>query len=244
MRNSIPWPHRADHRPLAIAHRGASAHAPENTLAAFRLAAELGADMWEIDVQLTADAVAVISHDAGLARMFGAEGEIADLAFAELRARAPALPSLAEVIDLAAALDQALYVELKADGSGPVASRLLTEKGFRRAGLGSFKVDEVARLAAEGCPYPLSVLVPLGADPFALSERSGADIVHLCWECGGERPQDLVTDDLLAEARRRKLGVVLWHEERKTVLDDLIRLPVLGICSNTPELVADAGRPM
>ncbi|MBN1248085.1 MAG: glycerophosphodiester phosphodiesterase, partial [Anaerolineae bacterium] len=52
------------HRPLVIGHRGASAHAPENTLAAFRLARDAGADGVELDVHLTADGVPVVIHNA------------------------------------------------------------------------------------------------------------------------------------------------------------------------------------
>ena len=55
--------------PRYIAHRGASAVAPENTLAAFRKAAELGATWVEFDAMLTADAFAVVHHDDDLKRM-------------------------------------------------------------------------------------------------------------------------------------------------------------------------------
>lgn len=238
MRNTIPFPARLDKRPLCIAHRGASAHAVENTLEAFRVAAELGADMWEIDVQLTADGQPVVSHDAELLRIFGQEGEIAQLTLGELRLRAPELPTLDEVIALAQELDQALYVEIKAAGAGRIAIARLQALGFTRAGLGSFGVAEVADMMAANCPYPLSVLVPLGADPFERAAQSGADVIHLCWERGGEHPQDLVTPELLARAEALGLGLVLWHEERRPILDDLMKLPSLGICTNQPELMA------
>ncbi|TMB12920.1 MAG: glycerophosphodiester phosphodiesterase, partial [Deltaproteobacteria bacterium] len=55
-------------RPLVIAHRGASGTSPENTLAAFRRAAELGADMIELDVQVTRDGAVVVIHDYTLER--------------------------------------------------------------------------------------------------------------------------------------------------------------------------------
>ncbi|MEO1225682.1 MAG: glycerophosphodiester phosphodiesterase family protein, partial [Pseudomonadota bacterium] len=54
---------RAKSRPLSIAHRGASAYATENTLTAFRRAALLAADMWEVDVRVTRDGVPVACHD-------------------------------------------------------------------------------------------------------------------------------------------------------------------------------------
>ena len=55
-------------RPLVIAHRGDSFHAPENSLEAARLGWEAGADAWELDVQLTRDGVAVVFHDDVLTR--------------------------------------------------------------------------------------------------------------------------------------------------------------------------------
>lgn len=224
-------------RPLCIAHRGASAHTAENTLAAFRAAAQLGADMWELDVQLSSDGVPVVSHDAGLKRRFGTEGEIAGMTAAALRTAAPDLPTFDEVVALAEELDQQLYVELKARGAGKAAIEVLGRRGFDRAILGSFDSAEVARTAEVSRRWPLSVLVRLGEDPFARADECGAGIIHLCWEKGGARPQDLVTPELLAEAQRREMQVVLWHEERPAILADLLELPVLGICSDQPELI-------
>ncbi|MFZ2099495.1 MAG: glycerophosphodiester phosphodiesterase, partial [Oricola sp.] len=228
MSRKIAWPERTSGKPLVIAHRGASAHATENTLRAFTVAAELGADMWEIDVHLTRDGHAVVSHDNSLGRIFGADGKIAELDLADIRERAPDLPTLQEVIDLAAKLDQGLYVEIKARGAGMVAAGQMEAAGFSRAAIGSFSIEEVRDLSGAGCPFPLAVLVPLGMDPFDCAERSGAGIIHLCWERGGERPQDLVTPDLLRRAKGLGIGIVLWHEERRAVLDDIEALPVLG----------------
>lgn len=242
MRNTIAFPARPDRRPLCIAHRGASQHAAENTLQAFRVAAALGADMWEIDIQLTADGEPVVCHDARLDRSFGVPGAIAAMSLAEIRQAAPDLPSFDEVIALARELDQGLYVEIKAPGAGRLAIARLEAAGFVRAGLGSFSVEEVRDMVAAACPYPVSVLVPLGADPLERAEQSGADIIHLCWERGGERPQDLVTPALLAGMAQRGLGLVLWHEERKAILDDLLELPSLGICTNQPELMGGCER--
>src|SRR3989338_8795093 len=58
-------------RPLNIAHRGASGHAPENTMAAFRLAVEQGADWIELDIHQTADGHLVVLHDLTLERTAG-----------------------------------------------------------------------------------------------------------------------------------------------------------------------------
>jgi glycerophosphoryl diester phosphodiesterase len=121
--------------PLVIGHRGASAHAPENTLAAFALALADGADGFEFDVRLAADGVPVVIHDADLSRTAGRREEIASLTSASLASidvgswfnrRFPArardeytrerIPTLAEICELFAARCTALYVELKCDG--------------------------------------------------------------------------------------------------------------------------------
>jgi glycerophosphoryl diester phosphodiesterase len=73
-------------QPVIFAHRGASAHAPENTLAAFELALKQGADAIELDVKLTADGHVVVIHDATVDRTTGAHGRVKDMSLAELRA--------------------------------------------------------------------------------------------------------------------------------------------------------------
>jgi glycerophosphoryl diester phosphodiesterase len=72
-------------QPVIFAHRGASAHAPENTLAAFELALEQKADAIELDVKLSADGRAVVIHDSTLNRTTGTHGRVKDLSLAELQ---------------------------------------------------------------------------------------------------------------------------------------------------------------
>jgi glycerophosphoryl diester phosphodiesterase len=92
--------------PIGFAHRGARAHAPENTLEAFRLAVRLGATGLESDVWLTADGEAVLDHD-GVVRAGLRKRSIADCRRAELPAHIPTLEELyAEVgTDLDISLD-------------------------------------------------------------------------------------------------------------------------------------------
>jgi len=76
------WPDRT----LVFAHRGASGYAPENTLPAFELAAEMGADGIEFDVQITKDGRLIIHHDRTLGRIENASGPLSDWTFMDLRA--------------------------------------------------------------------------------------------------------------------------------------------------------------
>ena len=72
-------------QPIIFAHRGASAHAPENTLAAFELALAQNADAIELDVKLSADGQVVVIHDATVERTTGSHGRVKDLSLAQLK---------------------------------------------------------------------------------------------------------------------------------------------------------------
>ncbi len=95
---------------LTVAHRGASAHAPENTLPAFDLACGQGADVIELDVHLTRDDEVVVMHDERVDRTTDGRGEIRSMALAEIRAmdagtwfgpqfRGVRVPTLADVLE-------------------------------------------------------------------------------------------------------------------------------------------------
>jgi len=140
-------------RPLIIAHRGASAEAPENTLAAFARALAAGADGVELDVQVTADGVPVVSHDASLRRLTGRPGAIARLTRDQLRAvriRGEPLPALAEVLALLAGR---AVVQIEIKHGVPVPPVVRAVQRARAAGAVIFAsfdaavVDEVRRLA-------------------------------------------------------------------------------------------------
>jgi glycerophosphoryl diester phosphodiesterase len=83
--NMIAQEKNKTYRPLVIAHRGASAIAPENTLSAIKKAIEMGVDMIELDVQLTKDKQIVLMHDLTVDRTTNGKGRVRDLTFEEIR---------------------------------------------------------------------------------------------------------------------------------------------------------------
>lgn len=97
--------------PLIIGHRGASAVAPENSMAAFAAAIGAGADGIEFDVHLSRDGVPVIIHDETLQRTHGLRKRVADLTVDELRE--VRVPSLRELFELMAQNEMLLCLELK-----------------------------------------------------------------------------------------------------------------------------------
>lgn len=230
--NNSDWTRPA--RPYSIAHRGASAYAFDNTLRAFDLAADLGADLWEVDIRLTRDAVPVAHHDADLP-----DGTpVAALDWAELQARTAALgrpaPRLADVVALAARRGAGIYADIKDNGAALPTLHLLRAHGIDRAILGAFDPAVAQALNDAGSPYPRAVLVPLGAEPFA--HAAGADVIHLCWE-RMTRPQDTLTPALFDRAFAQGQRVVLWHEEDPVRMAAIRVTPVTGICSDRPEMV-------
>ena len=109
---------------LVYAHRGASGHAPENTMAAFKMAVELGSDGIECDVQMTKDGRLIICHDETLNRTTKAKGFIKDLNYDEIKAldagswfdnkfSSERIPQLSELLKLVRDTGLLLNIEIK-----------------------------------------------------------------------------------------------------------------------------------
>ena len=110
---------------LIYGHRGASGYAPENTLEAFRLSMEMGADGFELDVHMSADGELVVIHDETVNRTTNGTGFVKDLTLAQLKAldacngmtqyRGVKIPTLGEVFDLIRDTHHIVNVEVKTD---------------------------------------------------------------------------------------------------------------------------------
>jgi glycerophosphoryl diester phosphodiesterase len=165
-------------RPAVIAHRGASADAPENTMAAFALAVKAGADAIELDAQLTADDELVVFHDATLSRTTDGRGRIADKTLAELADldaggyfgasyRGERIPHLVDVLDTFGA-ERPFNIHVKSyPGSRPglVASicELIRHLGAqRRVFLSSFSPTDLSQAAKMIPEVPRWLLAPRG----------------------------------------------------------------------------------
>ncbi len=105
--------------PTIFAHRGASAYAPENTLAAFELAREQGADAIELDVKLSADEIPVVIHDSTVDRTTNGSGSVANLSLASLQeldaGEGQRIPTLDEVF---ASVGKDLYINVELTNYG------------------------------------------------------------------------------------------------------------------------------
>jgi glycerophosphoryl diester phosphodiesterase len=186
-----------------IGHRGTPIHPthPENTLDAVRTALQAGVDGVEVDVWATEDGALVLSHDGDLGRVLGTGAGtgpvIARTPLAELRCVAlpggTGVPTLTEVLDLAAATGAHVVTEVKPEAGGPDARRtarllaaLLEDRRRRRPGADrvtttSFDLATAASLAGCGTVSEALIVAP-EADPdrAALRARAqGLTDVHL-----------------------------------------------------------------
>ena len=110
---------------LIYGHRGASGYAPENTLEAFRLAMEMGADGFELDVHMSKDGALVVIHDESVDRTTDGTGLVRDLTLAQLKQldasfgmeayKGAKIPTLDEVFDLIRDTRHIVNVEIKTD---------------------------------------------------------------------------------------------------------------------------------
>ncbi len=214
-----------------IAHRGASAAEPENTLAAFRRAAELGSDGVELDVRRTGDGELVVHHDPRLP-----DGRV-------VRATAasdlpPDVPTLDAALDACAGMF--VNIEIKNDPSEPdfdrsewVAHRVCTTLTRRGEGqrwlISSFRSETVA----------VCRLVLPSVRTAWLVDSFDPDVIALCAAAGhaAVHPAVATVDQAaLRRAHAAGLAVNVWTCDDPARIGELIAWGVDGICTNVPDV--------
>jgi glycerophosphoryl diester phosphodiesterase len=235
---------------LLIAHRGASGHAPENTLAAFRKAVALGASFIETDLQLTRDSRLVAMHDPTVNRTTNGQGAVHDMTLFDLRKldagswfgsefAGERIPTLEEILEFAKKNDVVFYLEIKPGGSW----------GGEHALVGALRESgEIARTVV--ISFDAGILAAVrGIEPTLMTgllyEGQLEEPLEKVVEIGARQLAvrgDLVTPWLLGEARRRDLQVVCWTVNQPAHMRLLIDAGVDGIMSDYPDRLVAASR--
>ncbi len=234
-----------------IAHRGASGHAPENTMVAFCRAVELGARFIETDLQLTRDARVIAIHDFTLERTTSGTGQAHMLPLDQIRAldagswfgdgaakpyAGERVPTLEEILDFAKEHDVIFYLEIK---SGPawgiehvVVATLRDYSASARVVILSFDpstLDSVHRLDS-------TMMTGL------LCENSSGDLVERTVRAGARQlvaRGDLITAAVIDKAHRAGLQVVAWTINEVEQMRQLIATGVDGIITDYPDRLLD-----
>ncbi len=231
---------------LVVGHRGASYDAPENTLAAFSLAVEMGADGIELDVHRTADGVLVVHHDAELPGI----GRVMDHRFEELRAIHPDVPTLNEVFDVCGAMPL-INVEMKccswdsdADPQRIVAhgvAELVVLRGaIDNVVVSSFDIAMLNDLREIDASITTGWLIH-GHDPAAavgIAREHGHDYLHPDW---GNLKANL--DTTMRVAREYDVRINTWTVDDPAVMQDFANAGVHAVITNRPDIARKALTP-
>lgn len=223
--------------PITFAHRGARAHAPENTLEAFALALRLGASGLESDVWLTADGEAVLDHDGLVRRRLGRSTRVADLPRRELP---PHIPTLGELL-AECGTDFHLSLDIKDPRAGRRVVEVVgaAEPGLLdRLWLCSPDLDVLRSLRGTGARLVDSTRlsrIKEGAERRAAAlAADGIDAInlhHTDWNGG-----------LVALFHRFDRVAFGWDLQAPHLLENALRMGLDGIFSDYPDRMADAFR--
>lgn len=232
-------------RPYVWAHRGADKYAPENTLPAFAMAAEMGADGVELDVQLTKDGHVVVCHDERLERISNGKGWLKAFTLEELKSldfscgqegyAGVQIATLEEVLDLLQDTGMQVNIELKTQvvpyiGLEKKCIDLVRKKGYEDRVIFSafnqlslFKVHRLARDLKVGYLY-------LNATPAVLTatERKGAYAIHVSIST-------MKMPGFLDRYRKSKIKINAWTINNEKDLQFCMEQDVNAIITDYPD---------
>lgn len=220
--------------PAVMAHRGASKAEPENTVAAFRRAGQMGAHAVELDVRRTSDGVLVVHHNPHLHDL----RLIAATAAADLP---PSVPTLGEALDACAGMW--VNVEIKNDPEEPdfdptdsiadeTIAHLLTRNEDDRWLISCFRVETVDRCRSLAPHIRTAWLCTMPPHEVAddLASR-GHSAVHPWFGA--------VTQELVQSCHARGVQVNVWTCDDPVRMTELIEWGIDGICTNVPDVALE-----
>lgn len=246
-------------KPLILGHRGASAVAPENTLAAFSRAIDDGADGIEFDVRLSRDRVPVVIHDASLKRTGQLDRLVREMSAAELQgidvgswynARSEAspsyagekLPTLAQVFDLFSTNNGLLYIEMKCDGQegAALAAEVSKLSGASRMSdrivVESFDLSAIAEVKRLDAGIRTAALFePRLSRPISTVRR--LKMVDTATTAGADEialHHTLAGPRVVEKARQEGLEVVVWTVDDPRWIARARTLAVKALIANDP----------
>lgn len=254
--NDLPAGEKVN-RPLIIAHRGASAHAPENTLAAFKMAAQVGADGVEFDVQIAADGVPVVIHDTDLRRTAGIDTRVADLTSKQLCKTdvgswlAPqfaneTVPTLEQTLQLLHDFDGLIYIELKCELDNfkllvaAVCDVIRDSPLMPQIIVNSFRLAAIPEVR---CLLPVVQTAALFEPSITTILRRREYIIAMAREFGAEQISlhySLATPKLGALALQANLPVTVWTVDDPKWLERCQSRNIRTLITNDPATLMSA----
>ena len=236
-------------KPLVWAHRGASGYAPENTLAAFQKAVDLGADGVELDIQLTKDDQIVVIHDEMIARTSDGKGWVKDYTLEELRAfnynrtkpeyKHADIPTMREVFELLKPTGLFINIEIK---TGVVFYEKIEEKilalakemGMEdRVCYSSFNHYTVTRIHELKPDAEVGFLYADGPiDMPSYGVKHGVNALHPAL-------YNLQYDGFVKECKEKGLKLNVWTVNERPYMEMCCQYGVDAIITNYPDIAKE-----
>jgi glycerophosphoryl diester phosphodiesterase len=230
-------------KPWIIAHRGASGHAPENTLAAFERAVQVGATFIETDLHLTRDARFVAIHDATLERTTSGRGMVHDFSLAELKELDAGrwfdrefmderIPTLEQILEFSRRQDVVFYLELKYNSAW----------GMHHALVAALRSGDAAARTVVISFDPATIRAVHQLDPTLmiglLIEKKAGDFVGIASQTGARQicaEASIITPEFVATAHRADLHVIAWTVNSVDAMRAMMAAGVDGIMTDFPD---------
>lgn len=228
-----------------FAHRGASAYAPENTVEAFALAMEQGADGIELDVQMTKDGQVVVIHDETIDRVSDGTGAVRDYTLEELKKfhfsnhmenyENAVIPTLKEVLDLIKSSNMLLNIELKTGiywypNLEEKTMELVKEAGMEDrviySSFNHYSIKKILELNPHAeCAFLYSDVI-LNVDKYA--KNAGVCGLH-------PAVYHLKMAEFLKEYQESGLKVRVWTVNKKEDMEKFIKADLEAVITNYPD---------
>ena len=227
--------------PLVIAHRGASAYQPENTLAAFALAIQQGAQMIELDLHCSLDNQVVVIHDETLDHTTNLTGRVDQMTLAEIKqadaGKGERVPTLDETLDLTSGKLR-LYLEIKDAKAAAETLRIIRARRCQdEVMLASFDIELMRRLGDEVRDIELGVILgnetlnPIvrwrEAFPWIALRRVNYQV--LCMQV------ELCYGYLARQTKASGKRLYVWTADEDAQFAKMIERDVDGIVTNKPD---------
>lgn len=238
---------------LRIAHRGASGYAPENTMAAFDQAYKMGADMLELDVQLSSDGQVVVFHDTKLNRTSSGRGPIKNMTLNQLRQldagswynirfRGQRIPTLEDVLQCYGGKIP-LLIELKSSSQNPgieqktaeIIQKFNEDKSLalhNQIIVQSFNMKSLLLFHKLLPEVPLAVLT---SNSYELRDERLHELARFAQVLSISRP--LVTEENVRRVHDAGMKVFVWNVRHLFDIPSLLHAKVNGIITDYPDML-------
>ena len=221
---------------LRIGHRGARAYAPENTLASFKKALEIGVNAVELDVRKTKDNQLVVIHDADIKRTTDGEGMVDELTLKEIKGfsaeEGEKIPTLQEALDF---LDKKVkvFIELKETGSEEQVLSIVHERGLEKnVAIISFLEDALKKVRTLDKNIETGLLYARHKNPVKAALELKTNYLLALYQ--------FTHSANVEKAHENGLKIIVWTINKPEEVEEYTKKGVDGIASDKPDILMRA----